>query len=254
MLVDQETGKLLIPLNGLNRGSLEIANSILSEYAVLAFEYGFAIDSPNNLAIWEAQFGDFFNGAQIIFDTLICSGERKWLLQCGMIILLPHGYDGAGPEHSSCRIERFLQMSDSRESKPDCDDVNWHVCNVTTPAQYFHLIRRQMMRNYRKPLILASPKLLLRHSSCVSSFDEFLESKYFKPVLPDPKKLDQQKVNRIIFCSGKHFYMLDQERERCNLNNVAIIRLEELCPFPVSQISDLVKQYPGAKGKQFKVL
>lgn len=248
MLVDQETGKLLIPLNGLNRGSLEIANSILSEYAVLAFEYGFSIDSPNNLAIWEAQFGDFFNGAQIIFDTLISGGERKWLLQSGIVILLPHGYDGAGPEHSSCRIERFLQMSDSSENKPDCDDINWHICNATTPAQYFHLIRRQMMRNYRKPLILASPKVLLRHPSCVSILDDFLPSKHFHPVLPDPKKLDNANVKRIIFCSGKHFYTLNEERTKNNINNASIIRLEELCPFPAKEIDELVQMYPAVTG------
>lgn len=250
MLVDQETGQILIPLNGLSRGSLEIANSILSEQAVLGFEYGFAIDSPNNLVIWEAQFGDFFNGAQIIFDTFISSGERKWLLQNGIVILLPHGMDGAGPEHSSCRLERFLQMTDSFENKPDDDDVNWHVCHPTTPVQYFHLIRRQMIRNYRKPLIVASPKVLLRHPSCVSQLDEFAPRNHFRAVLPDPmRNIDESKVKKVIFCCGKHFYTLEAERSKRKLPNVSIIRIEELCPFPMSEIHDQLKRYSGARGK-----
>uniref|UniRef100_T1KKH1 Transketolase-like pyrimidine-binding domain-containing protein n=1 Tax=Tetranychus urticae TaxID=32264 RepID=T1KKH1_TETUR len=216
MLVDQETGKLYIPLNNLtagtetaNLGSLEVANSILSEEAVLAFEYGFSVDSPNNLVIWEAQFGDFFNGAQIILDTFVSSGEAKWLLQSGLVILLPHGYDGAGPEHSSCRLERFLQMSDSSETAVTGDSINWSIANVTTPSQYFHLLRRQMMRNYRKPLILASPKLLLRHPACKSSLDSFGPGNCFQPILDDPR--NPTSPQKIVFCSGKHYYTLDEE-------------------------------------------
>ncbi|RWS20767.1 putative 2-oxoglutarate dehydrogenase E1 component DHKTD1-like protein, partial [Leptotrombidium deliense] len=186
--VDQETGELYIPLNNLSKaqsGHLEIANSILSEEAVLGYEYGMSIDSPKNLIIWEAQFGDFFNGAQIILDTFVSSGELKWLLQSSMVILLPHGYDGAGPEHSSCRIERFLQMCDSSFQSVDSDAVNWCVANPTTPAQYFHLLRRQMVRNYRKPIVIASPKLLLRHPECISHLDDFDNGTHFQAVIDD---------------------------------------------------------------------
>ncbi|KAK3525691.1 hypothetical protein QTP70_005847 [Hemibagrus guttatus] len=168
MVVCQESNDMYIPLNHIDpqqKGQLEVCNSALSEEAVLGFEYGMSIEQPKLLPIWEAQFGDFFNGAQIIFDTFISGGEAKWLLQSGMVILLPHGYDGAGPEHSSCRVERFLQMCDSMEEGIDGDVVNMAVVNPTTPAQYFHLLRRQMIRNFRKPLIVASPKTLLRFSS-----------------------------------------------------------------------------------------
>ena len=145
------------------------------------------MDNPNNLVIWEAQFGDFFNGAQIIIDTYISSGETKWLYQSGIVLLLPHGFDGAGPEHSSCRLERFLQMSSSKEDKIDSDDISFFIANPTTPANYFHLLRRQMVLPYRKPLIVASPKALLRLPECVSNLNEMSEQTSFKPVLDDPK-------------------------------------------------------------------
>ncbi|CAB1322714.1 unnamed protein product [Coregonus sp. 'balchen'] len=170
MIVCQDTNDMYIPLNHIDpdqKGFMEVCNSALSEEAVLGFEYGMAIAQPKLLPIWEAQFGDFFNGAQIIFDTFISGGEAKWLLQCGMVILLPHGYDGAGPEHSSCRIERFLQLCDSKEEGVDGDNINMAVVNPTTPAQYFHLLRRQMIRNFRKPLIVAGPKTLLRFSPVI---------------------------------------------------------------------------------------
>ncbi|XP_053207150.1 2-oxoadipate dehydrogenase complex component E1-like [Panonychus citri] len=256
MLVDQTSGKLYIPLNNLSSslspstsnplGSLEVANSILSEEAVLAFEYGFSVDSPNNMVLWEAQFGDFFNGAQIILDTFVSSGEAKWLLQSGLTILLPHGYDGAGPEHSSCRLERFLQMSDSSETGLTGDAVNWSIANVTTPAQYFHLLRRQMIRNYRKPLVLASPKLLLRHPACVSPLNTFGPGNHFQSILPDPR--NPLSPQRIIFCSGKHYYTLDEERvNRKLVNKVIIIRLEELSPFPTIQISKQLSKLSNIK-------
>ncbi|XP_066599408.1 probable 2-oxoadipate dehydrogenase complex component E1 homolog isoform X2 [Prorops nasuta] len=186
MLVDQSNGQIYIPLNSMveeQMGKLEIANSILSEEAVLGFEYGMSIASPNTLTIWEAQFGDFFNGAQTIIDTFISSGETKWMLNSGLTMLLPHGYDGAGPEHSSCRIERFLQLTDSKEDKPDGDNVNMSIVNPTLPSQYFHLLRRQMLRNFRKPLVIATPKILLRHSSATSSLNEFAPGNGFKNII-----------------------------------------------------------------------
>ncbi|UJR09540.1 hypothetical protein I4U23_013777 [Adineta vaga] len=171
MLINQKNDDVYVPLNAMDskQGFLEICNSILSEEAVLGFDYGFSIHDPKNLVIWEAQFGDFFNGAQIIIDTYISGGELKFLTQSGIVMLLPHGMDGAGPEHSSCHIERFLQMTDSKENGIDGDDINMQVVNPTTPAQYFHLLRRQMIRNFRKPLIVAGPKILLRHPDCVST-------------------------------------------------------------------------------------
>lgn len=251
MLVDQATGEITIPLNNLKpdqKGFLEIANSILSEEAGLAFEYGLSLDSPNNLVIWEAQFGDFFNGAQIMLDTLISSGELKWLLQSAITLLLPHGQDGAGPEHSSARIERFLQMSDSQEDAVDGDQINWTVANPTTPAQYFHLLRRQLVRNYRKPLVLIAPKVLLRHPAAVSQLNDFQPGTHFSPVLDDLRHPIPEEVRKVIFCSGKHFYALDKERTERGLRDVAIIRLEELCPFPAALILEQLQKYKRAKG------
>uniref|UniRef100_A0A674NIP9 2-oxoadipate dehydrogenase complex component E1 n=1 Tax=Takifugu rubripes TaxID=31033 RepID=A0A674NIP9_TAKRU len=217
-----------------------VCNSPLSEEAVLGFEYGMSIAQPKLLPIWEAQFGDFFNGAQIIFDTFISGGEAKWLLQNGMVILLPHGYDGAGPEHSSCHMERFLQMCDSKEEGVDGDNVNMAVVNPTTPAQYFHLLRRQMIRNFRKPLIVVGPKTLLRFSGAVSSLAEMAPGTSFRPVLGDASK--------VVLCSGKHFYALLRQREASEANkNTAIIRVEELCPFPLEALQQELKKYPKAK-------
>jgi len=250
MLIDQETDELFVPLNFLSEnqnGFLEVANSPLSEEAVLAFEYGMSIENPNNLIIWESQFGDFFNGAQIIIDTFITAGELKWILQSGLVMLLPHGYDGAGPEHSSCRIERFLQLSDSKEDKADSDDVNFGIVNPTTPAQYFHLLRRQIVRDYRKPLVVASPKLILRLAAATSTLDEFVEKTHFKPVLPDKATLSPDDVTNLIFCSGKHYYALDKYRTSNNIKNTAIIRIEELVPFPAELIKEELRKYPNAK-------
>lgn len=249
MLVDQETDNIHIPLNNLVQGQtrhFEIANSILSEEAVLGFEYGFSVENPNNFVIWEAQFGDFFNGAQIIIDTFISSGEAKWLLQSPLTMLLPHGMDGMGPEHSSCRVERFLQMTDSNENGIDGDHVNMQVVNPTTPAQYFHLLRRQMVRNFRKPLVVVAPKMLLRYPACVSALSEMAPGTSFLPVIGDDYIEKPADVKKVIFVCGKHYYALAKEREAQNLKDVAIVRLEEICPFPVSHLQAELRKYPNA--------
>ncbi|XP_067155622.1 2-oxoadipate dehydrogenase complex component E1 [Apteryx mantelli] len=252
MLVCQETDDTYIPLNHMSpdqKGFLEVSNSPLSEEAVLGFEYGMSIESPTLLPIWEAQFGDFFNGAQIIFDTFISGGEAKWLLQSGIVILLPHGYDGAGPEHSSCRMERFLQMCDSAEEGVDGDQVNMSIVHPTTPAQYFHLLRRQMVRNFRKPLIVVSPKVLLRLPAAVSSFEEMAPRTTFKPVIGD-SSVDPKSVTQVVLCSGKHYYALVKQRETLGekQHNTAIVRLEELCPFPLEALQQELSKYSRAKG------
>ncbi|CAL1533206.1 unnamed protein product [Lymnaea stagnalis] len=249
MIVDQETDDIYIPLNDVSATQtnfLEVANSVLSEEGVLGFEYGVSIDHPNTLVIWEAQFGDFFNAAQTIIDTYVTAGELKWLLQSGLVMLLPHGMDGAGPEHSSCRIERFLQQCDSREDEVDGDDVNIQIVNPTTPAQYFHLLRRQMVRNFRKPLIVAAPKLILRSPAATSSLSEMEPGTHFQPVLSDPD-VSPSDVTRLVFCSGKHYYALCTERESRGAKNVAFIRLESLCPFPTSELQGVLNLYPKSK-------
>ncbi|XP_065339741.1 probable 2-oxoglutarate dehydrogenase E1 component DHKTD1 homolog, mitochondrial [Cloeon dipterum] len=251
MLVDQETNDTYIPLNEMDpeqKGHLEVANSILSEEAVLGFEYGMSIESPKRLAIWEAQFGDFFNGAQIQIDTFIASGETKWVTCSGLVMLLPHGYDGAGPEHSSCRLERFLQLSDSNEDKPDGDNVNMHIVHPTTPAQYFHLLRRQMLRNFRKPLIVASAKTVLRLPAASSSLAEMAPGTSFNPVLGDLEaEANGKSVNRVVFTSGKHYYSLVGQRKLLDRKDVAIIRVESLCPFPTLELNKQLEKYPRAK-------
>ncbi|CAH2040724.1 unnamed protein product, partial [Iphiclides podalirius] len=249
MLVDQETEKIHIPLNYIHedqKGYLEVVNSILSEEAVLGFEYGMAYDSPDNLCIWEAQFGDFYNGAQIIVDTYIASGEAKWVRSNGLVMLLPHGYDGAASEHSSCRMERFLQLTDSREAAPDSEAVCMHVANPTTPAQYFHLLRRQVVRNYRKPLVVVSPKLLLRLADAVSPMSEFAPGTHFKPVIGD-NLAEPLKVKRVILVSGKHYYELNKERVRGKIEDVAIVRVEALSPFPLYALQKELNRYTNAR-------
>ncbi|XP_048510890.1 2-oxoadipate dehydrogenase complex component E1 isoform X2 [Athalia rosae] len=249
MLVDQSTSGIYIPLNSMTKdqtGKLEIANSILSEEAVLGFEYGLSIASPTVLPIWEAQFGDFFNGAQIIIDTFINSGEAKWMVNSGLTMLLPHGYDGAGPEHSSCRIERFLQLTDSHEDRPDGDDVNIQIANPTTPAQYFHLLRRQMVRNFRKPLVIVAPKILLRHASATSPLSDMGVGTGFINVIGD-STVDPDIVKKVIFVSGKHYYALNKEKELRGLKDVAIIRLESLCPFPILEVLEEIRKFKHAR-------
>ncbi|GFS26604.1 2-oxoglutarate dehydrogenase E1 component [Elysia marginata] len=241
MLVDQETDQIYIPLNNISESQdafLEVANSALSEEGVLGFEYGFSIDKPTALVIWEAQFGDFFNAAQTIVDTYVTSGE------C-LVMVLPNGMDGAGPEHSSCRIERFLQLCDSKEDKVDGDNVNVQIVNPTTAAQYFHLLRRQMVRNFQKPLIVAGPKTLLRLPAASSTLAEMAPGTHFQPVLADSSTMVAADVKRLVFCSGKHYYALVAERERLAAKHVAFIRLESLCPFPTTEVQAVLKQYPN---------
>ncbi|CAN9498842.1 unnamed protein product [Ophioblennius macclurei] len=250
MVVCQDTNEMHIPLNYISpqqTAFLEVCNSPLSEEAVLGFEYGMSIAQPKLLPVWEAQFGDFFNGAQIIFDTFLSGGEAKWLLQSGLVILLPHGYDGAGPEHSSCRMERFLQMCDSKEEGVDSDIVNMAVVNPTTPAQYFHLLRRQMIRNFRKPLIVVGPKTLLRFSGAVSSLAELAPGTSFRPVLGDTS-VSGDSVQKVVLCSGKHYYALLKQREASTATqSTALIRVEELCPFPLEALQQELSKFPNAK-------
>lgn len=225
-----------IPLNGFSetQGKLEIYNSHLSEYGVLGFEYGYAMASPNALVIWEAQFGDFFNGAQIIIDQFLSSGEYKWRRMNGLVMLLPHGYEGQGPEHSSSRLERFLQL---------CAENNMQVVNATTPANQFHAIRRQLRRDFRKPLICFTPKKLLRYPSCVSSLKDFTTGG-FQEVIDDTVKAAG--VKRVVFCSGKVYYDLQEERDRMKTGEVAIVRLEQIYPLPVTQMKAIVAKYKNA--------
>jgi len=224
------------PLNNIDAtAKLNIYNSLLSEYGVLGFEYGYAFAAPNTLTIWEAQFGDFFNGAQIIIDQYLTSAEYKWRRMNGLVVLLPHGYEGQGPEHSSARMERFLQA---------CAENNMQIVNATTPAQQFHAIRRQLKRDFRKPLICFTPKKLLRYPSCVSKLKDFTSDK-FHEVLDD--SADAKKVSRVAFCSGKIYYDLIERREKEGVDDIAFIRLEQLYPFPQKQISEILKKYNKTK-------
>ncbi|MBK9285808.1 MAG: 2-oxoglutarate dehydrogenase E1 component [Sphingobacteriaceae bacterium] len=224
------------PLNTVSeKNKLNIYNSLLSEYGVLGFEYGYAFAAPNSLTIWEAQFGDFFNGAQIIIDQYLTSAEYKWRRMNGLVILLPHGYEGQGPEHSSARMERFLQA---------CAENNLQIINATTPAQQFHVIRRQLKREFRKPLICFTPKKLLRYPSCVSPLKDFTKNK-FNEVLDD--QVDSKKVTRIGFCSGKIYYDLIERRQKEECDDIAFIRLEQLYPFPHKQVNAILKKYAKVK-------
>ncbi|CAK8674618.1 unnamed protein product [Clavelina lepadiformis] len=252
----QQSGNYHIPLNHMledQKAQIEVVCSLLSEEAVTGFEYGMSIENPDRLVIWEAQFGDFFTGAQIIFDTFITSGEAKWMYQSGLVVLLPHGYDGAGPEHSSCRIERFLQGTNSSEDSIDGDGVNISVCHPTTSAQYFHLLRRQMVRNFRKPLIVVSPKILLRLPAAMSHMKDFQPGTHFLPVIGDSSVKEPQRVKKVVLCSGKHCYALEKERSKLikteviNQSDVAIVKLEELCPFPAAELQRELSKYQSAE-------
>lgn len=255
MFVDQSTEDVTVPLNSRldSEGKLELANSSLSEMAVLGFEYGMSWETPKLLSIWEAQFGDFFNGAQVIFDTFISSGETKWLAQSGLVVLLPHGLDGAGPEHSSMRIERMLQLTNDSAKYNEGEStrkINMHVVFPTTPAQYFHLLRRQMLRNYRRPLIVAAPKALLRLPTATSSLSELESGATFKPVLDDSSINSPSTAERIILHSGKIYYELLKERTSRGLddsNKVALVRIEELSPFPFSDVLKILEKYDNVK-------
>lgn len=239
VLFDQNTGQIYIPLSHIkpNQVQVNIIDSLLSEEAVLAFEYGYASTEPNNLVIWEAQFGDFANGAQVVIDQFISSGEQKWGRLCGLIMLLPHGYEGQGPEHSSARLERYLQL---------CAQHNMQVCVPTTPAQNYHMLRRQMLRPFRKPLIVMSPKSVLRHPLAVSTLEELANGE-FQVVIPEIDKLTAKNVNRVVMCSGKVYYDLLEKRRELKLEDVAIIRVEQLYPFPEEALIEILKPYKQVK-------
>ncbi|OAN44310.1 2-oxoglutarate dehydrogenase E1 component [Magnetospirillum moscoviense] len=239
-LTDQENESRFEPLNRLrpDQAHFEVIDSPLSEEAVLGFEYGFSLTEPNGLTLWEGQFGDFANGAQVIIDQFINSGESKWLRMSGLVMLLPHGYEGQGPEHSSARWERYLQMS---------AEDNWSVCNISTPGNYFHALRRQIHRNFRKPLIIMSPKSLLRHKLCVSKLDSMGAGTRFYRVLGETDNLvPDVKVRRVILCSGKVYYDLYEERAKRGINDVAIVRVEQLYPWPKDAIKKELARYPNA--------
>jgi 2-oxoglutarate dehydrogenase E1 component len=239
ILYDQSNENKYLPLQNVHKdqAKFEVHDSPLSEAAVLGFEYGFSLADPNTLVLWEAQFGDFANGAQVIIDQFISSGEAKWLRMSGLVLLLPHGYEGQGPEHSSARLERFLQQS---------AEDNWQVCNCTTPANYFHVLRRQMNRDFRKPLVIMTPKSLLRHKSAVSSKKYFTGKSTFHRFLWDDQKDNLQKpekIKRVILCSGKVYYDLQAERDARGIDDIDIIRVEQLFPFPIRALKEELAQY-----------
>ncbi len=248
VLIDQEAEARYIPLNNIRdeQARFEVINSMLSEEAVLGFEYGYSLAEPNALVLWEAQFGDFANGAQVVFDQFISSGERKWLRMSGLVCLLPHGFEGQGPEHSSARLERYLQL---------CAEDNMQVANCTTPANYFHILRRQLKRDIRKPLILMTPKSLLRHKRAVSKLDEFAIGASFHRILPDdldhvqggPVTLvEDAKIRRVVLCSGKVYHDLFEEREKRGINDMYLMRVEQLYPFPLKALISALARFKEA--------
>jgi 2-oxoglutarate dehydrogenase E1 component len=234
---DRKTEERYIPLKNLSQEQalFQVHNSMLSETAVLGFEYGFSITEPRGLVIWEAQFGDFANNAQTIIDLFISSGESKWRRLSGLVMLLPHGLEGLGPEHSSARLERFLQL---------CAADNLQVCNLSTPAQYFHCLRRQAISSCRKPLIVMSPKSLLRHPLAVSTREDLTDG-HFQEVLDDPGAPKQ--VKKVLLCSGKIYYELLQRRDARKQNDTAILRFEQFYPFPEERLATILTHYPGAR-------
>lgn len=238
VLLDTATANKFTPLNHISdkQAQIEILNSPLSEYSVLGFEYGYSLSSPASLTIWEAQFGDFANGAQIIIDQFLSSGEVKWNRMSGLVMLLPHGYEGQGPEHSSARLERFLQL---------CARENMTVCNLTTPAQIFHVLMRQALRKQKKPLVILSPKSLLRHPEAVSTVDQLLTGG-FQPVIAD-ESVEPGKVTRVLICSGKVYYDLIKERNARGIKHIAVVRLEQLYPFKYDLVGTILERYSGLK-------
>ncbi|HZD90573.1 MAG TPA: 2-oxoglutarate dehydrogenase E1 component, partial [Pseudolabrys sp.] len=249
VLFDQENEDRYTPLNELGepQARYEVLNSMLSEEAVLGFEYGYSTAEPNALTLWEAQFGDFANGAQVVFDQFISSGERKWLRMSGLVCLLPHGYEGQGPEHSSARLERYLQL---------CAEDNMQVANCTTPANYFHILRRQLKREIRKPLILMTPKSLLRHKRAVSTLHDLANGATFHRLLWDDaqylpneaiKLQPDDKIRRVVLCSGKVYYDLYEEREKRGIDDIYILRIEQLYPFPTKALVAELSRFKQAE-------
>jgi 2-oxoglutarate dehydrogenase E1 component len=212
-----------------------IYNSPLNEYGTLGFEYGYALSLPNGLTVWEAQFGDFNNVAQVIIDQYISSAEEKWGIMNGIVLYLPHGYEGQGPEHSSARIERWLDLSARN---------NMQIVNCTTPANFFHVLRRQMHRNYRTPLIIFTPKSLLRQAKCISTLENLQNDTFFEVI--DDKQVDTSEVRRVVFCSGKIYYDLLEKKEEYNARDIALIRIEQLHPFPRNKVEAILKKYKNA--------
>jgi 2-oxoglutarate dehydrogenase E1 component len=247
-IIDQETEERYLPLNHIEAGQAgyEVVDSMLSEYAVLGYEYGYSLAEPNALVLWEAQFGDFANGAQIMIDQFIASGEAKWLRMSGLVMLLPHGYEGQGPEHSSARLERFLQM---------CASDNWIVANVTTPANYFHILRRQLHRSFRKPLVLMTPKSLLRHKLAVSKLKDLAKGSSFHRVLWDDaqygnstaKLVPDARIRRVVMCAGKVYYDLLEERDARGIDDVYLMRLEQFYPFPALALTKELGRFKDAQ-------
>lgn len=242
VLSDAKTGQDYNRLNTLvdNGAQFHIYNSFLSEFAVLGFEYGYSLVDPNSLVIWEAQFGDFYNGAQTIVDQYVSAADSKWQRQSGLVMLLPHGYEGQGPEHSSARLERFLQM---------CAEYNMTVANITEPANFFHALRRQLHRDFRKPLVVMSPKSLLRHPKCVSSFDDFVGKTNFQELIDDASVGARSggKIKRVLMCSGKVYYDLLDRKEKDGVKDIAIVRVEQLYPLPEKQLAAVFKRYKNAE-------
>ena len=245
-LVDQETEERYIPLNNISdkQARYEGIDSFLSEAAILGYEYGYSLDYPSALVLWEAQFGDFANGAQVQIDQFIAPGEAKWLRMSGLVLLLPHGYEGQGPEHSSARIERYLQL---------CAEENMIVANCTTPANYFHILRRQLLRDFRKPLIMFTPKSLLRHKQCTSKIEDFTDDTFHRVLLDDGETKDREqslneddKIKKVILCSGKVYYDLTLERDNSKKLDIYIIRLEQLYPFPAKALTPIISRFKNA--------
>jgi 2-oxoglutarate dehydrogenase E1 component len=239
VLHNQSDQAIYVPLEHISagQGRFTVTDSLLSEEAVMGFEYGFATTEPNALVIWEGQFGDFANGAQVVIDQFISSGEAKWGRLCGLTLLLPHGYEGQGPEHSSARLERFLQL---------CAEHNMQVCVPSTPAQMFHMLRRQMVNPQRVPLVVMTPKSLLRHKLSVSTIEDLTKGS-FQTVINDSAAFNKDAVDRIVFCSGKVYYDLIDARSERHLENVAIVRIEQLYPFPVAGYAAAVAAWPKAR-------
>jgi len=240
-LIDQASQAEYVPLNNIREGQpkFEAFNSLLAEFGVLGFDYGYSLADPHTLTLWEGQFGDFANGAQVIIDQFIASGETKWLRMSGLVMLLPHGYEGQGPEHSSARLERYLQL---------CAERNMRVCNFTTPANYFHALRRQIRANYRKPLVLMTPKSLLRHKLAVSSLSEFGPGSAFRYVIPETDAIaPEEKVKRVVLCTGKVYYDLLAERREKGIDDIAIVRVEQMYPFPRQSLAKALAPYRNAE-------